>query len=270
MANAYEVAVKVQDTLQMYLRPNTGILSYANRKYQGTLQQSGDTVTIEELPASTWGNRAADKAADFTRSDWTATSYDIAVSQDKVINHRVAKLEEIQASFDVRGGLLDRVAQGLLELQETHFLAQLATDAGNTVTTAALDATTIFSKFIDMKVALDADKAPTMWRIAVVDPTVAGVLLNAGIWVYTDDGMDEIRQGYNPTLAGFKIYMTTLWPANTILGFCDGMSHFVEQLSEIQVNKLPENDGYAIIGASAYQAKTVGTHVNTIVKHIYT
>lgn len=210
MANTYEMQTWVQDTLQMYLRPTTGILSYANRKFEGDLSKSGDSVTVEELPASTWGNAPADKADDYTRTDWTATPYTITVGQAKAINARVGSIEELQASFDVKGSLLDRHAQGLLELHETHFLAQLASDAGNTVTTAALDKTTIVDKFVDMMVALDEDNAPVNGRVAVVPPSVAGVLMNSGIWVYTDGGIEDMRQGYAPELMGFKIFKSNL------------------------------------------------------------
>jgi hypothetical protein len=60
------------------------------------------------MPASTWATAAADKAADYTRTDATATPYTITVSQGKTLNMRVADIEEIQSAFNMKDSIVYR------------------------------------------------------------------------------------------------------------------------------------------------------------------
>ena len=270
MANTTELQTHVADYLQMRLDADTFVLQYANRQFEGVLKAKGDTIKVEDLPIESWVALPADTITDMTLTDATATAYSIQVAQSAGVAKHVPDIEQIRTAFDLKGGILDTIYAGLKQAHETHFLAQMVTDAGNTVATAALATTTIVAKIFEMAQLLDDDNAPQAGRILVVTPEVASALLQSGIYVYTDWGMDDIRTGQAPDVAGFKVYKSTLLPTKTIIGFVAGIPHFVNQLSTIEINKRELRAGYALIGETYYQSKTVGALTNCICKHVYT
>ena len=210
MANVFEIAQLWAERLQDRNDAKTGILQYANREYEGRLRKAGDTVTVEEVPLITWGTASATHTAAYTEVNTTATNYDIQVAQGKTIRHPIADIEEIRASFQLGDGIMDSILESLKQTHETHFLTQMATDAANTVLTAALANTTIIAKIEAMGVLLDEDNAPNEGRILAVTPAVASALRQSGIYVYTESGQEKIKDGMAPDIAGFKAFVTNL------------------------------------------------------------
>jgi hypothetical protein len=88
-------------------------------------------------------------------------------------------------------------------------------------------------------------------------PAGEDLLRRSGLLQYTETGMDEIRRGYAGRYAGFDIYTSIFLPANKIVGFIEGMPHFIQQLNEVKVKDDNDRVGYKILGEFYYQAAAV-------------
>lgn len=137
---------------------------------------------------------ATDTTNDIALLNAVATPYNIVVSQGKEIGRTVADIEQIVAAFDLKAGLFDTIAEGLSQLHETHFLAQMATDAGNTLATAVLTKLTVQEVLENMGVLLSEDQVPTTGRVTVLPPKAASLLRLSGIYVYTSEGLRNLEE----------------------------------------------------------------------------
>jgi len=272
--NVYELATIVRDNLQMRLDDQSAFIKFANREYEGDVSMKGQTVKVESMPVQSW-SAISDLGADIARSAFDTDVYTVTVNQAYGINKFVRTIESIRAAFNVKGGLMDAIAQGLTNLQETHFLATLATDAPTAnklheSSAVALDKTNIIEAIEEMATTLNSNNAPDT-RICAIDWAIAPLLRQSGIFVYTESGLSALQDTADaPNYAGFVFVGTTRAPAGKMVAFSVDKPHFINQLTEMKVVDSPNAIGYQIVGESFYQAATVGEDAKCIVTYKYT
>lgn len=265
-ANAFDLTALLMTEVQDSYWANINALRFANRKFEGALKVRGDTVKVEEFDVALVTGTTTNVA--IANQSISTTAYSIQVSQAKEAAYVVPSIDELRSAFGMEDSIIYKLGKELAESQETHFLAQLAADAGNTVTTAALASNTIVSKIESMAQLLNEDNAP-MNRVLFLTPAAVSALRQSGYLVYTDKGFTTIESADAPNIAGFTCYMSNLLPSNTIIGFCVGEPNFIDQLSYVDAVERQGRKGALLRCESYYQAKTVGTKVNAIVKHVY-
>lgn len=269
MANTFTIATLVREDLQARLDEGRTFIKYANREYEGEILMKGQSVVVQNLPAQAWTD-ISDLGADITATDFTADTFTVTVNQAKGINKSVRTIEEVRSAFNVKDGLMGAIAQGLINTQETHFLAGMAADAATanklyeSSGAPTLSKSNIIQYIEEMAVVLDNNSAPS-GRILAVSAAIASMFRQCGIFVYTESGIAHLEEGSNPDYAGFHIVQTNRLPANKIIGFVMNRPHFIDQMTEVELNKRENAVGYKIVGESYYQGKTVGEDAKCIV-----
>jgi hypothetical protein len=247
----------------------SAFVKFANREYEGDVSMKGQTVVVESMPVQSW-SAISDLGADIPGTQFTTDDYTVTVSQAYGINKFVRSIEAIRAAFNVKGGLYDAIAQGLTDLQETHFLATLATDAPvanklHEASAVTLTKDNIIEYIEEMATTLNTNNAPDV-RICAIPWSVASLLRQSGIFVYTESGLSALQDMSDaPNYAGFVFVGTTRLPASKIVAFSVDKPHFINQLTEMKVVDSPNRIGYQIVGESYYQAATVGEDAKCIV-----
>lgn len=267
--NTFQLQTHINDELQIRLDAKLQAIKFANRKLEPLIRMKGTSVVVEVLPQATLSN-ITDLGADITKTQATATSATITISQAKGINQGVRDVEQIRAAFDLKGGMLDSIAAAFAQTRETHFLSVVEAGAGTSLTsTGALSASTVISELEKIAVA-HGDNNVSGEVVCFVNPETHSFIRQSGIYVYTDSGMDQLAKGFVTRYAGMAIYESTLMPANRILSWEIGRPIFVEQMFALQVKDNPNAIGMNLVGEDYYQAAVVGEDANAVVELTYT
>jgi hypothetical protein len=121
-------ATLVADTLHKRLEAELSAVRFANRKFEGIIKKKGSVVTVEHMPFITPAD-ISDLGTVLPETRTALQTANITIAQAKGVNEPVRDIEEIRASVDLGGGIIDAIVKGVARMQETHFLATIETSA---------------------------------------------------------------------------------------------------------------------------------------------
>lgn len=145
---------------------------------------------------------------------------DIDNTKEKAINELLDGYTVETAPADLVASRLEAALVKMGEQIDTDALAQLAADG--TIASAATSGNAptvanIYNELLNLKLALDNERAPRAGRFLIVTPEVENLLLDTDskIILNTQRGDRIITEGFVGDLLGFAVYSTVLLPAGT-------------------------------------------------------
>lgn len=175
-----------------------------NRDYEGDIQAAGDTVRINQV-----GNVSI---AAYTKNSTSITpeelqDYQTTLSIDtaKYFAFQVDDVDKAQANVNAMDAAMQTAAWGLKNAADES-IAALYTDAGDTVTTTAIDSTNVLAALLTCGQKLSENNIPSEGRWAVVPPWVTVKLTLAKALVADQGAMGAWQNGFVGRCAGFNVY----------------------------------------------------------------
>lgn len=252
-------------TLERSLVFGSGVV--ANRDYEGTIRQQGDSVKITTVsdPAIATYTKGS---TTITPEQLTTAQQSLAIDQSKYF---AFEIDDIDMAQTANGGALmaeatKRAAFGLRNTADVYiagFYAQVATanQIGTvSVTTAAL----AYTQLRKLKVALDEADVPDDERWVVIPPWYHGLLLEDDRFVKVDaSGTSEgLRNGRVGRALGFDVLLSNNVVNTTgddwaVMAGHRGAITYAEQIVETVAYRPEDSFGDAVKGLHVYGSKVV-------------
>lgn len=242
----------------------------ANRRYEGMIQQQGDTVhvtTITDPTISTYS-----KTTDLTTEDLTDDQISLTVDQGQYFSFRVNDVDKVQAAGDFQGPATQRAGWKMKDKLD-QYVAGLYTGvaADNNLTPEVSGSVTpkdissgalAYQLLIDLSVALDEADCPEEGRYVVVPPAFHGKLLNSDLFERVDaSGTNQgLRNGIVGRAAGLDVLKSNNTPTPATgqhvvqAGIPDALS-VAEQITETEALRAQSRFADVIRGLHIYGAK---------------
>lgn len=192
----------------------------------------------------------------------------LTINKDKAINEIIDGFEAQAVPDNL---VIDRLISGGYSLA-----LALDTDGGNTlisegtsVAESSLTKDNIYSKIVDLKVAMNKDYVPAKGRYLLVTPDCEGLLLKSPEFISASNLGDEVKQtGAIGQIAGFTVFSWQDTTAN--LSMIAGHPKFATRVKEwkVPVGLYDLNGDSAYVGASAVKGRYVYAHKVTRPKAI--
>ncbi len=265
MTNYNEFVPEIWSTILNSGFDNTGVMdSCVNKKYEGEIQNAGDTVHIQ-----TFGNVTIRDygSSDITYETPTGTTTPLTLDQQSYFAINVPDIAAVQSSVDLIQGYANKAKTAIALKKDTFLLGKHAdVPAANIVSSTGyrLDKSTIYSKFVELAKVLKNNNAVdstgrNMW--CVINPEVEATLIQAPEFCHaTETGDKTVRDGAITKIAGMDIMVcTNLQPVAdkiyVMAGVTDSIS-YAGQVAKIEDIRFEKRFGTGIRGLYVYGAKT--------------
>lgn len=242
------------------LRESLVFGSVVNTDYEGEIGSGGDTVKINSVGDVSIGTYVPNSTS-ITPEQLNDYQTTLAIDQKKYFAFKVDDVDKAQVNANVMDEAMQSAAWGLKNAAD-EYIAALYTDAGNTITSTAIDSTNVLAAVLTLGQYLSQENVPEDGRWLVIPPWFKTKLLLAKALV-TDNGAaaDAFTNGKAGRVGGFDLY-----ESNNISN--DGTTYYIMAGSKkaisfaAQVNKVeayrPEASfSDAIKGLYVYGAKVV-------------
>jgi len=225
---------EVLRTLEMSLV----IAPRANTKYEGTIRNAGDTVSVQIFPAisHTTGTQAW---ADIPNSPFAVTKEVLTTDTLKQCRVEVTDYEEIVANFDLVQEASKSIRLDMAKIIDSYVAgkAVLGTPAEHVVT-ATVSKANAYETTEQLAVLLDEANVPDGGRVLFVTPAVASMLRQSPVFDGTAKGLDWRLNGYIGQISGFMVFKTNNLPENvSMLAMDDQSVHLVLHWKGFDVRK---------------------------------
>ena len=246
-----------------------------NRKYEGEIKFSGDTVRIPTL-----GNITVR-----THSDATAITYDtpsgseqtLLIDQQKEWGFKISKIEMKQANIkELQSRYVERAKVALANNTDTalHALGFAGVDSNNQIGTVAVTKANIYDVCLDLYQALadsnainasgKGDDGKRPWL--VVPPAIVKLMKASDEMTHSTAAADEvIRKGTILQYAGFDVKQSTLVKGtagsgttsfNILAGTTEAIT-YARQIIDTEVFKDKDYHGIFVSGLDVYGHKVI-------------
>lgn len=269
MANTIILKDLLMKETLVLLQPLLAIVPFANRDYEGTLKQSGDTVTVQIFPnlTITTGGTAG---ADITSQYFVITSEDLKVDQVAQANYTITNAEELKTNLNLRSEVAKGLALALAKEYDSYLAKIIVAGAGNAVSTAALTKSNIYAEVEKMRVLIEDDNANDE-HILFIRPEIASLVRQSPEFDGFKEGFDLRLKGIVSSMyAGFKVISTTQVPANVMFAIDRNSVNFVEQMKGMKITEAEKGFRYNMLLETLYVGKVFTANDDRIVKHVYT
>ncbi|MFA9432937.1 hypothetical protein, partial [Egicoccus sp. AB-alg2] len=245
----------------------------ANRNYQGTISQAGDTVTINQVGEVT--------IKDYERDDidppeeLSTEARQLLIDQEKYFNFMVDDVDAAQAAGSVMDGGMESAAFQLRDVADRHLASFHADAAAANRIGTDVDPVSIsdpaHAYFYLNRLALKLDNAgvPSEGRYAVLPTWFASLLSLDKRFTSAGDyggGNSPLLNGEVGRAAGFNLLTSRNAPSGTdgvdtdndkvIAGHPMALS-FAEQINKVEAYRPERRFGDAVKGLHVYGAKLV-------------
>ncbi|MBV6758360.1 P22 phage major capsid protein family protein [Rhodococcus opacus] len=249
----------------------------ANRKYEGTISQQGDTVKVTTIAAPTI--RTYDKTADLVDEDVTDGEIILEVDQGDYFQFRINDVDKVQAAGDFQGPATRQAGQGLARVVDTYLGTVLRDQvlAGNKFGDATVvDAdpekatsgqTSAYQVLVKLREKLDKKSVPTVGRFVVVNPEfISALLMDKRYTDLSSSGSTEgLLNGQVGRASGFNVLVSGNAPkvggagANKdypviIAGTPDALTA-VNQINTVEAMRDPKRFADKVRGLNIYGGK---------------
>lgn len=215
MANTIITKDKLQAETTRKFDNKNEIFNWANTKYTGTLKQSGDTVTVQTIPNTTYSHNVT-AGADMTATDFAITDSDLTIDKAAQFMRNIKNIEQIQSNLDLQSKLTERMSDeeaNVMDRYTASFVhSALAANQENAAgTPVALTKTNVEAQIELMRVNL-AEQNAFNEAALFVDPSVHSLLRQSSNYTGFSDGMMVRKNGVVGEYAGFKLIETNNLP----------------------------------------------------------
>ncbi|MEV8029264.1 phage capsid protein [Cellulosimicrobium funkei] len=282
-------ATTVQEPYQNALvfgQPNV-----ANRDYEGTISQSGDTVHVSSVQTPTI--KSYDKTQDLEIEDVTTDSTALVIDQGAYFNFQVNDVDAVQAAGNFRDPALSQAGHALRD-DADRYIASLFTEnvaTGGPIAANRLGAVNVlddepskvgagqaaaYQVLVKLREKFDDQSVPLEGRYVVVSPAFVSALLMDKR--YTDlsasGSTDALLNGQVGRGAGFEVLVSGNLPksggATTICAGVPGALSFADQITKVEAGRLEKRfadyvRGLNIYGSKIFRRNGVATAEVTIV-----
>lgn len=189
----------------------TVISQVANKKYEGTLKEQGDTVQVQQFPLLN-GNMGGTAGSDINIASWAIAKFPLTI--DKVYQNGadVKDIEEVQSNLQLRGQLAQSFAKSSA-INEDQFVASLSTlaYASNKVNNQApvtLIASNTYSEVTKLSLALSEANDDEIMKILFISPAIKQKMKLENILNSTEIGLEMRLTGEIGEIDGFRVVET--------------------------------------------------------------
>ena len=277
MANTIILRENLRDKIAMFRDQKFVVLPFFNREFEGDLAKAGDTVKVEVFPETPWLDKTiADSGEAIVLTDFAITTEDFQVLQVAQVGAKIKDLEKIRSNLNLQDELAKRVGYNQAKLFDTYATTQMiaGVDAAHKIALApTLSSATIYAFFLSVVNLLqEADIDPLTETVAAfVEPKFANLLKQAGILDNTEGGLIMRKQGYIGMLDGVRLYTTnSMKGKNLIVVMQDQAAHFVDQMNDIDIEKIPLAKAHGLTGEVVYDAKVMPSNAKRLASATYT
>lgn len=249
---------------------------FFNRDYEGEIRDAGDTVKIGLVGAPTVKKyvKGDDIAAP---DDVTVTDATLSIDQADYFNIAVDDVDAAQSKINLLESASSQTGYAFGDVTDKYLAGLLVTGTGGTIgnKTAPKSITDAkpedaYNLLVDLKVALDRQKCPTMGRICVVPPEFEGFMLKDSrfVAVATNDSNARLTEGTVYKSAGFEIHVSNNAPHEDkggagsttvydVIAGCDQSGTYAEQILNTEAYRPEKSFKDAVKGLHVYGAKVL-------------
>lgn len=252
--------------LNTMLEKNCVMMQCVNKNWEGEITKQGDKVKIITPASVSVSTLTTDS---ITYSALEPSAKELEIDQKKFFAFKIDDVAKAQANGDIMEAHLNN-ARKAIEVVQDSYLLSLHTDvpSGNIVGSAgspvALDKSTIYSKFVELALALKNSDAVygNIRPWVVINPTIESYLLQSSEFISAHNVADTtLREGSIGRIAGMDVLVSTNLTAvdgkyYVLAGTNDAIT-FASQLAKIE--SLRDKDSFSdlVRGLYLYGAKTV-------------
>lgn len=242
------------------LRESLVFGSVVNTDYEGEIGSGGDTVKINSIGDVSIGTYVPNSTS-ITPEQLNDYQTTLAIDQKKYFAFKVDDVDRAQVNANVMDEAMQSAAWGLKNAAD-EYIAALYTDAGNTITSTAIDSTNALAAVLTLGQYLSQENVPEDGRWLVIPPWFKTKLLLAKALV-TDNGAaaDAFTNGKVGRVGGFDLY-----ESNNISN--DGTTYYImagtkkaisfaAQVNKVEAYRPEASFSDAIKGLYVYGAKVV-------------
>jgi len=242
------------------LRESLVFGSVVNTDYEGEIGAGGDTVKINSIGDVTIGNYTPNSTSITPEAlnDYQTT---LLVDQKKYFAFKVDDVDKAQVVANVMDEAMQSAAWGLKNAAD-EYIAALYTDAGNTITSTAIDSTNALASVLTLGQYLSQENVPEDGRWLVIPPWFKTKLLLAKALV-TDNGAaaDAFTNGKVGRVGGFDLYesnnVSNDGTTYYIMAGTKKAISFAAQVNKVEAYRPEASFSDAIKGLYVYGAKVV-------------
>ena len=243
----------------------------ANRDYEGTIKQQGDTVNVTTISDPTI--KTYDKGSDIEIEDVSDANIKLVIDQGDYFAFRVNDLDRVQAAGDFQSPATQRAGFGLKDEVDKFIASQFAKTAasggpknalgaqkvingvgGNTPGTGQLTAYDVLVKLAN---ALNKESTPTDGRYVIIDPDFLAALQHDPRFSRVDaSGTSEtLRNGIVGRALGFDVLISNNTTDGLAYAGIPGALSFANQLTEVEALREQKRFADVVRGLNVYGAK---------------
>lgn len=242
------------------LRDSLVFGSVVNTDYEGEIGSGGDTVKINSVGDVTIGNYTPNSTS-ITPEQLNDYQTTLAIDQKKYFAFKIDDVDKAQVNANVMDEAMQSAAWGLKNSAD-EYIAGLYTDAGNTITSTAIDSTNVLAAVLTLGQYLSQENVPEDGRWLVIPPWFKTKLLLAKALV-TDNGAaaDAFTNGRAGRVGGFDLYESNNISNNGttyyIMAGTKKAISFAAQVNKVEAYRPEASFSDAIKGLYVYGAKVV-------------
>lgn len=262
MANTIILRENLRDKIAMFRDQKFVVVPFFNREFEWELTKAGDTVLVEVFPDTAWTDKViADAGETITLTDFAITTESFQVLKVAQIGQKIKNIEQVRSNLNLQNELAKRIGYNQAKLFDTYATSQAIAWVGAAnilIPGTVLTAANIYNHFLLGSVALqEANIDPLTDTVAAfVEPKYSNLLKQANILDNTDAGLVARKAGYIGMLDGIRLYTTnSMIGKNLVLFMQDQSGHFVDQLNDIDIEKIPLAKAYGLTWEVVYDAK---------------
>ena len=242
------------------LRESLVFGSVVNTDYEGEIGAGGDTVKINSIGDVTIGNYTPNRTS-ITPEQLNDYQTTLAIDQKKYFAFKIDDVDKAQVNANVMDEAMQSAAWGLKNAAD-EYIAALYTDAGNTITSTAIDSTNALASVLTLGQYLSQENVPEDGRWLVIPPWFKTKLLLAKALV-TDNGAaaDAFTNGKVGRVGGFDLYesnnVSNDGTTYYIMAGTKKAISFAAQVNKVEAYRPEASFSDAVKGLYVYGAKVV-------------
>ena len=239
--------------------------SVVNRDYEGEIRQFGDSVRINEIGDITVSDYT--KYGTLTWQELSSAQKTLYIDKAKSFSFSIDDIDEAQSKPKVMAEAMSRAAYAIAD-EIDQDIAELYSEAGNTITATTVTTTNVLSWVASFAEALNEQNVPTAGRFLIIPPaivtklllTVSGGVSTDGIPKETSPG--QIANGFVGNVYGFNVLMS-----NNVYSASSGVYQplaltrqaisWAGQLTQIKPVDIEDTFGQGVKGLYVYGQKVV-------------
>ena len=243
----------------------TYLMQICNSDWQGDISSNGSVVKIRQTPEVEITEHTV--GAPITYQDMTDDFIELLINRSLKWAIQRESIDKAQQDIDIFVSATDNAARNMKIKMEKIILSAIYGDAGNVMTSVALDKTNVYDWIVDQGVLMDENNLPEQDRWLILPPKAAGLIAKSDLKnnYMTGDTNSVMRKNVTNEnigmIQGIHIYSSnnvskTGATYNCISGQKSAVT-FASQFTDVTKLVLESQFGEAVRGQNLFGFKTV-------------